>query len=464
MATTNISGIGSGIDFGAITDSIVAERSRPVVQLQSRASNYTTRIDSLKKLNASLAALSNATEALTSKTIGTGRNASSTDASILTTTATSSASIGQFDVNITRLATSLSQQSRTYLSQDAAVLANGATTATFELRKGGASSGVPITIDGTNNTLAGLRDAINGADAGVIATIVDVHGDGTDNRLVLASTATGSAGRVELVETTATGTGADVALSTINPVDQDIAKLDAVLTLNGIGITRSSNTVSDLVTGVTINLKKTGAVSVQVSQSTEIRSKLQNFVDAFNGVQDFIAAQYQKDATGRPTGVLAGDSTLRNVQDQLRTAINASSSTNGGGLSNLTQIGLGRDDKNHLTIDDTVYTEKIKNSATDVRALLVGRTDNDSGLSTTISSAVSALSDGVTGTVQNAITGYQTSITAINKSVTSRLEFLDHLRTSLTKQFSEADAAIGVLNGQNTALTNLLKTLSSSGK
>ena len=456
---SNISGLGSGIDFTVIRDAILASRSQPITQLQTKSSSYSNRIDAFKKLNVLLANLTNSVQALSDKNIGSNRNVTAADSSILTASGTSAASLGQFDVNITRLATGLSQASRSYTSTTAPILAGGATSATFELRKGGASSGTQITIDSSNNTLAGLRDAINAANAGVTATIVDLSGDGTQQQIVLSSTDTGASGRVELVETTSTGTGTDLNLRNLNPVDGDFSKLDAALTINGLSITRSTNTISDAITGVTLNLKKAGTTSVQISPSTDIKSKLEAFITAYNGVQDFIGGQYQKDAKGRPTGILAGDPTLTSVQQQLRDVLSKASPDNGGAFTNFADIGIGRDESGHLTLDPTVFADKIKTSFNDVKALLVGAGSTQTGLAQSIYTISNGLSDNVTGTVQTAIKGYEDSIKNISDSISSKLASLNKLRDSLTRQFAAADAAIGQLNGQNTALTNILKSL-----
>lgn len=455
----SFSGIGSGIDFTKIRDAIIASRSRPITQLQAKSNSYSGRVDALKKLNASLAALTNAADALQNKDIGSARTAVASDASILTSSATGAASLGQFDVTVTRLATNLTQASRSYASTSTAILAGGATTATFELRKGSATSGTVITIDSTNNTLAGLRDAINNSDAGVTATIVDLNGDGTQQQLVLSSKDTGASNRVGLVETTSTGTLADLNLRNLNPIDGDFAKLDASLSVNGLSVTRSTNTITDAVAGVTLNLKKAGTASVQINTSTEIKSKLEAFIDAYNAVQDFVAGQYKKDDKGKPTGVLVGDPTLAAAQKQLRDAVSSDSTTNGGSLVNLSEIGVGRDANGKLKLDSTVLSDKLKNSYDDVKALLVGKASTETGLAQSIHAVANSLSNDVSGTVQTAIKGYQDSIKNIGDSISQKLENINRLRASLTRQFAAADAAIGQLNGQGTSLTNILKSL-----
>lgn len=459
MAEINFNGVGSGIDFNMIRDAIIASRSRPITQLQTKSTDYNNRIEALRQLNTSLATLNTAAQVLTNRDLGTGRTASPGDTNIIGASATSAANVGQIDVSVTRLATTLSQASRSYAAPTTPVLAGGATTATFELRKGGATTGTQITIDSTNNTLAGLRDAINNANAGVTASIIDVRGDGTQQQLVLNSKETGASGRVELVETTATGTFTDLNLRSLNPPDGDFTKLNSALTINGLDISRSTNTVSDALAGVTLNLKKTGATSINITESTEVSDKLKNFINAYNAVQDFVITQYKKDGRGRPSGVLAGDSTLLSAQRQLRDIVGGTNTTNGGLFNSLAEIGVKAGEDGKLSMDSAVLNDKLKTNGVDVRALLNGKTASDTGIFQKVQTAAASLSDTSTGVIQTAITGYQNSIKNISETISSRLEIINRLRDSLTRQFAIADAAIGQLNGQSTALGNIVKSL-----
>ncbi len=462
MATTSFSSVGSGIDFGTIADSIVAQKSGPITLLAAKKSTYQGKSDALKALNTRLITLTEAARTLTDQTIGGGKIASASDATVLTAAAAETAVNGSITVGVTRIASSLTQTSRGYGATSTPVLAGGATTATFELRKGGATTGTAITIDSSNNTLAGLRDAINAANAGVTASIVDVKGDGTQNQLVLSSTATGTSGRVELVETTATGTGADLGLTSVNPpgATSDFSALDAQLTINGVAITRSTNSVSDAVAGLTLNLKTTGTSKVDTSLNTAAyTAKVSAFVDAYNAVQDFVATQYKADSSGKPTGVLVGDPTLRSVQNQLRDIVNSSFAGNGGSLKELTQIGITKDSAGKLVIDNSVLTDKLKTSLTDVRSLFSGTGSTPRGFANALLATAAGFSDSVTGTVKGVIDNFTSSIAGLDKSIASQQERLTALRASLTRQFSVADAAIGQLNAQNTALTAALKAL-----
>jgi flagellar hook-associated protein 2 len=461
----SFSGLGSGIDFSQLTEAILAEKSRPISQLQSRTTQLGKTNDAFKQLNAKLATLTEAANALTKKDLGTGRLASSSATDKVIPSASTSAATGTYNFSITRLATSLSQASRFYTSANDAVLAGGATSATFELRLGAATTGTAITINSANNSLQGLRDAINAANAGVSATIVDTDGTGTQNKLVLNSTATGAAGRVQLVETSATGTAADLGITSLNPpgATNDFSALDALFTVNGLTLTRSSNSVSDVVTGITFNLIDNGSSTIKVTANTgELESKIKAFVNAYNDVQDFIGAQYAKDSTGKPGGLLAGDPTLRTVQAQLRTTLGSSFADNGGTLSNLTQIGIGRDQNGKLTLDSAVLSQALTNSFSDTRALFSGLSASNTGLANKFHNAFKNLSDDVTGVVRNAITGNENSVKALNKSIGEQLARISTLRQSLSRQFAAADAAISQLNSQGTALTNIFTAQSNA--
>jgi flagellar hook-associated protein 2 len=448
-------GIGSGLDFSKLTDAIVAERTRPVTQLKAKSVNFTQRTESLKQLNARLVTLTEAAKALNNETGSISRQAISSSEEIVSASTSNSAVTGIIRLDVTRLASNLTQISRTYTATSSTVLVGGATTATFELRKGGAETGTAITLTTENDSLYGLRDAINQANAGVSASIIDEDGTGLRNRLVLNSTETGASGRVELVETTTTGTAADLNLASVG-LTGGFADLDAQFKLNGLSLARSGNTVSNALTGVTLELKKTGTATVTVSEKgSDLTQKLQSFVTAYNEVQNFISGQYVKDASGKPGGVLAGDSTLRSVQQSLREAISSIAPANGGTFTRLAEIGLGRDESGKLTLDTKVLDEKLAKSFNDVKYLLSGKAADNKSLGDFLTENLSRLSDGVTGVVQTAVKGYQDSIRRIDRNVADQLERINLLRLSLSKQFAAADAAINQLNGQGTQLTNL---------
>lgn len=461
MAGISFSGVGSGIDFNAVRDAIINQRSIPIQQLQSRVNSYKGRTESLKEFNLLLVKLTDAANDLTNRAVGTGRTAAAADATIATAAAGSAAGLGFLNLNVTRLASSFTQASRSYSSVDAPLLTGGASNATFELRLGGAAEGTEITIDSSNNSLAGLRDAINAADAGVTASIVDLTGDGTQQQLVLNSVETGASRRVELVETSSTGTGADLTLRSLNPLDGDFSKLDAAFSINGLAVTRPTNNISDAVAGLTLSLKKVGTTTIDVARSNDIEEKLEAFVTAYNEVQGFISEQYKKDKDNRPTGILAGEAILRNIQRQVGGIPGLSSGENGGALNSLSQIGLTVDRSGRLELDKETLNERISENIGDVRSLLYGNEIDQVGVFERGFEILNDISDSITGSVQNAINGYESTVRNLNETIAKRTELLESMRDILTRRFAAADAAIGQLNNQGSAITNFMKTLQS---
>src|SRR5437773_3208994 len=115
MSTSiNFTGLGSNIDFGAVRDAIIADKMQPIAQLQSNSSTLTSRSEALKQLNGLLATLTTASAALTDTSLGSGRSATSSDATVVTASALEATSFGSFGLNVTRLATSLTQASDSF--------------------------------------------------------------------------------------------------------------------------------------------------------------------------------------------------------------------------------------------------------------------------------------------------------------------------------------------------------------
>jgi flagellar hook-associated protein 2 len=140
-STISFAGLSSGIDFGQVRDAIIANEMQPVTQLQNQAATYGNKVAGMQQLNASLVTLTSAADALISTTLGTSRTATPSDSTILTASASSLASAGAINVTVNRLATALTQVSLPSGSTSAPILAGGATQATFQLQKGGASTG-----------------------------------------------------------------------------------------------------------------------------------------------------------------------------------------------------------------------------------------------------------------------------------------------------------------------------------
>jgi flagellar hook-associated protein 2 len=142
--------------------------------------------------------------------------------------------------------------------------------------------------------------------------------------------------------------------------------------------------------------------------------------------------------------------------------VNTISSTNGGIFDSISELGIRVADTGKISLDKDVLTEKMRSHPDDIRALLYGATATDTGIFHAIHTIAGGLSDAASGSVQNAITGYESSVKSMNNSIASKQEAIARLRESLIRQFAAVDAAIGQLNSQGTALTSIMTSLNNS--
>jgi flagellar hook-associated protein 2 len=364
-------GIGSGLDVESIITKLMSVEKLPVQTLEDQASTIQTKISAFGSVQSALGAFRDASLALTkndawSPTVGT-----SADASAVTVSTGSTAAAGNYAVTVTNLAASQSVASKTYTSSDEL-----AGEGTLTIEQGSWDIGEPgfaarATISAINipisstDSLSAVRDKINAAGAGVTASIVT---DSTGARLVLSSSKTGVQNGFRV---TTSGSDALAALTydpTNNPAGMTLTQTaaDATATVNGLAITSDSNTLTNVVDGLSINLlKKTPAdgtsVQLNVAQdNTTIKAKIQAFVDAYNSLSKTLASQTKYDDTSKTAGTLQGDSTAVGLQRQLRSALTGSSGASSV-FSTLSSIGLEVQSDGTVKINDTKMTNALAN-------------------------------------------------------------------------------------------------------
>lgn len=235
-----------------------------------------------------------------------------------------------------------------------------------------------IVIDSKNNTLQGIRDAINKASLGVTATIVS---DGSANpyRLVLTSNKTGERSTMKI---TASGTGggsgdpAVAALLGYDPggvqnLQQTSAGQSTKLSVNGIAVTSESSTVSEAIQGVTLNVSTLGSTSVNVATDTgTVKTNVNNFVKAFNDLNSSIRGVSSYNAGTKTAGPLFADSTLRSLESSLRNQLNQGVTGLSGQLTSLSHIGVTFQKDGTLAVDSSKLDKAIKDNLSDISALL----------------------------------------------------------------------------------------------
>jgi len=342
-------GIGSGIDVNTMVSQLMAVEQRPVTLLQQQQASYQTQVSALGTLQSAVATLQSAMQGLANPATFEALSATSSNTSLLSATAASSAAPGNYSVSVGHLAQAQALAAAGLASQN-----NPSSTGTLTLQVGSGAATV-VTIDSSNNTLAGVASAINAADAGVTATIVN-DGSATPYRLVLSADNGGSANTIAVTNGLAAGELHDA----IAGLTQVVPPQDATLTVNGVAVTSASNTITGAIPGVTLNLQTTGTTTVSVAaDSSTIQANVNNLVNAYNALNSTIGGLTSYDATTKTASPLTGDFTTQNLLTQVRSILSQSLTGTGGGLNTLSQIGVSFQRDGSLALDNTVLGNAI---------------------------------------------------------------------------------------------------------
>ena len=241
----------------------------------------------------------------------------------------------------------------------------------------GAQNMGTVTLDTKDQSLQGIRDAINKANIGVTATIVS---DGSDNpyHLVLTSNKTGASSTMKIGVDGADGQPPDPAIASLLGYDpsgvqgltQTSGAQDTKLTMNGIEVSSKDTSVSDAIQGISLDVTGIGSSTLTVSKDTKSVSDAVNaFVKAYNDLNKTISGLTSYDAANKKASVLVGDSSVRSIQSQLRRQLGAQVEGLGGKLTNLSQVGISFQKDGSLAVDSTKLNDAITNNFADIGGL-----------------------------------------------------------------------------------------------
>ena len=383
-------GLGSNLDVNTLITKLMQVESQPLTALAKKEASYQAKLSAYGSLSGAVSSFQSSLSSLSNASTFQTLNAATTDSTVAFATANSSASNGTYSVAVTKLAQSQTISSVGQVSSSTAIGSGTETTISFQFGKitGTAVSGVypggssfdqdasqtvgTVKINSTNNTLQGIRDAINAANVGVSASIVG-DGSAAPYRLVLNSSKTGENSSLKI-----TSSGEDAAITSLlsyNPAGvqnftEVTAAQNASLTVNGISIASASNTVTGAIQGVSLNLSKVGSTSISVSANTSaVQTSITSFVKAYNDLNTTIKNLTAYDATTKKAGLLLGDSTTQSVQDQIRRTLSTAVNGLSGGVTSLTQIGITFQKDGSLAIDSGKLTTALSTKFTDVGGL-----------------------------------------------------------------------------------------------
>jgi len=340
-------GVGSGLDASTIITKLMAVEGQPLTDLKKQEADLRSKVSLFGQVQSLFGDLQTAANTLKSTSLWKQTLASSDNSAAVGVSTGSGAVAGNYAVAVSQLANRQTVTSSVFASSTTAMTPG---TLTIELGQwtGTPASGftakaatTPVTITlgaGDDLSLAGLRDKINAAGAGVTASIVT---DNSGARLSIRSSATGAVNGFRLTGTDGlTGFAYDATVA--SPMSLNQAAQDAQATINGIAVTSSSNTLSNVVDGVTLTLqgKTTTDANVTVNPDDAAVSKgVDAFVKAYNAVANFIATQTKYDPNSKTASPLQGNSTIVGLQWQLRGLLNQAT-TASSAYATLSSVGI----------------------------------------------------------------------------------------------------------------------------
>jgi flagellar hook-associated protein 2 len=458
-SSSSSSGGGVGpIDVGTIVSQLMQVESQPLVALQQQEAGVTAQITALGQVQSAVSTFQTAADALGNKSTwnalaptvsGTGITAAVSDPT--------QAASGQYSINVTSLAASAALASGQFASSSTVV---GDGTLTLQVGTGAATS---ITIDSSNDTLAGIRDAINAANAGVSAAIVN---DGSKVRLTLVANSSGAANTVTVgIAPTAPATSTTLSQLEYDGTAHNLTltrpAADAQFSVNGLTLASPTNQVTGVIAGVTVNLSQANSTNqVTLAPDTASMQKaLSDFASAYNGLISTIKSLTAYDPSSQTAAVLNGDSAMRSLQQQVQSLVGSSVPGGSGDITYLSQVGLQVQKDGTLTLDSATFNAAAANPAKLQRFFTNASTvPGSQGLGLRLQSfADQAVSS--SGIVQSDTQSLQSQVTALKQRENDENTRLNSIQQQLTAQYSALNAQLAQMQQISASLASELNQL-----
>jgi len=375
-------GAGAGFDTKKIVEALVnAERAPTEARINSKIAESEAKISGLGKAVSILNVVKDAANRLNDAKDFNTFTLSNSQESAFSASSTTSARAGSNNVTVSQIAQEQRSVSNAFASETNAFSSNPITVSISV----GSSNPTTTDITVTDASLQGTVSAINAANLGVTAEIIDT-GDASDRYRIQLIGETGAENAFSLTSSDSTLSFSSVQSAT-----------DAQLNVNGIDFTRSSNVIDDVITGVTLSLNTVtnGAANLSINQDdSQTRANIVDFVTIYNEAQ----RQLKELSNSSIGGELAGDSIFRSLTSSLRSLVLGTSSSASGNISNLSDMGISVSRTGELDVDDTKLDNALANNFADVVTMFSANTDNQSASSTD----VAGLAGDITNLIANA--------------------------------------------------------------
>ena len=465
MSTTSPTSSAAGtINVQSLVSQLMAVAAQPITAINTKITTEQTQISTFGTISGQLSTLQTS---ITQLNIDAATNAATlSNPGAATVTASFTAVAGTYALNISSLAQSQSLVSAGQASSSAAIGSGAASTLTFNFGTTSGttftSNGSPsqsITINSTNNTLQGIASAINTANIGVTATIINDGSATTPYHLAITSNSTGLSNTLQINASDASIGGIlnYDPTGTMN-MSQTVAAQNANFTLNGIPISSTSNTVASAIQGVSLTLTgtTTSPATLAIAPNTQgVTTDINSFVSAYNTLWKELTkdSAYGSTATSGGTataaGSLSGNGTVHALMDQMQSVLDtATTPATGGSLQYLAQIGVAIQADGTLAVNSTTLSTALTNNFSDVNNLLTSAT----GALTNLNNWANTVLTPGTGLIPSATTALKSTITDQQDQITRMNAQLTVLQSQYIQQYTNLNTLLTSMDGTSTYL------------
>lgn len=438
----------TNLDVNGIVSQLMTVERQPINKLNAKEAGFQAQLSAYGSVKGAVSGFQAALQGLNNPSKFNTLKATPSDTTVLSASATSIAVAGTYSLDITSRAQSQNLVAVGQTSSTAAIGGGTSTTVTFDfgtISGGTLTDGIysgatfasngggtkSIVIDSSNNSLQGIRDTINAAKLGVTATIVN-DGGTTPYRLVLKSDSNGASNSLKI---TSSGDASVDSLLSHDPagtqnLTQTETAQNAVFKVNGVEVTKSSNTITDVIQGVTFTLNKSDATTTLTvaRDAAGINASVTSFVKAYNDLSATLTNLSAYDPASKRGAILQGDSTVRSLQTQLRGMLSKAVVGTSGALTTLTDIGITTQKDGSLALNQSKLDSAMANNFSDLASLFtsVGKATDSLVSYNNATSATKAGSYAVNVTqiaTQGKLSGGSAAATNIQLGVNDELNF-----------------------------------------
>jgi flagellar hook-associated protein 2 len=444
---------GSVINVSSLVSQLVSATQAPQEALiSSKTQAVTAQISAVGTLKSALSTFQSSLSAINTPSAFNTLSAASSDPTAFTATANADAVLGSYTIDISHLAQGQQLVSNAFTGGSSASVGTG----TLQISLGGTDFNV--SIDSSNDTVAGIAAAINAAagNPGVEASVV-TGSDGA--HLVLTSSLTGAANTIQVAETDG-GTGLSpisYSSSSTGNYRQQTAAQDASFTVSGVAYTSASNTVTNALSGVTLNLLAPTTADATLSVSTDtstVESNINAFVTAYNTLEGSFSSLGSYDATTSTAGPMMGDALLTGVQNQVRSALYSIVDTGSSTYNSLASIGITTNSDGSLSVNQATLSAALTSNFTAVSQLFSGTGGIASSLNSQIDADLTA--GGSIDSRSKTLVQQEDALTQQNDQLTQQMSAL---AASLTEQYSSLNTLLSSLQSTSSYLSQAFATL-----